>query len=352
MRCAPPPTRVWSARACSPPRSKPVTVAAAVVHGSANSRVSELLPPRAAFDQRERRHDLRVRHAQAPQRERRAFHFDPLCEFDATSANVSSVTLSGPPLADCHRQDAAKRELSRRLGLGGRCSHGTVLGALTSPMAGDERPVRGVPDVGELRGHCVLPRQIHPGTLPSTISRQRWFQALWHVCAKPRTKPGRNAPMITLQLATVPLVGLPPQWTPPGAAVLTLEEIVAGSRLAGTPFGRMQMPPPGVSLMDAIRSPVGRFHMRVTLEVGSDRVAVDVGPIGDNEMLMLMGGLLVDQVRPHAPPRSLYAGSVVHNTSAVNTMGNCEVRCAHGEMIAGECCVECRSGNITVKFCC
>lgn len=32
---------------------------------------------------------------------------DPLCEFEATSANVSNVTFSGPSLDDCRRQDSA-----------------------------------------------------------------------------------------------------------------------------------------------------------------------------------------------------------------------------------------------------
>ncbi len=159
--------------------------------------------------------------------------------------------------------------------------------------------------------------------------------------------------MITLQLATIPLVGLPPHWVPPGAALLTLEEISAGSpRAPGRPFGSLRMPPPGVSLMDAIRCPAGAFHMRVSLQVGQDRIAVDVGPLGDGEILMLMGGVLIDQTRPHAPPRSIYAGSIVHDRNTANTMGDCEIRCSQGEMIAGECCVECRSGDITVKFCC
>jgi hypothetical protein len=43
----------------------------------------------------------------ASKRELSTVTLDPLCEFDATSANVSSGALSGPPLDDCRRQDPA-----------------------------------------------------------------------------------------------------------------------------------------------------------------------------------------------------------------------------------------------------
>lgn len=145
-----------------------------------------------------------------------------------------------------------------------------------------------------------------------------------------------------------------------GRVHLQLEELPSFAyRGPGQRFARFTMPAPGTCYQDSVRLPSASAALRLVLECGNDRAAFVLGPITDADVISLVGGQAPPghfQLAPSAlssriPSPSLYAGTVVHSSN--DPSNPCEVRCDSGNVHADDdCCVVCRDGSTTVKFCC
>jgi hypothetical protein len=106
-------------------------------------------------------------------------------------------------------------------------------------------------------------------------------------------------------------------------------------------FETLDLPRPGEVLVRAYVVPPSGFQLRVRFAVADDRVGVKIGNLGGDDALAVVAV-------PHAlRPGTLFAGTVAQ---AAPQNEHCSVRCDDGT--TGECCVECRAGDVTVKICC
>ena len=158
--------------------------------------------------------------------------------------------------------------------------------------------------------------------------------------------------MLTVHLATTSITGSPACSPQLGHVALFLEALRSfGQRGPGQAISRFVMPSPGACFQDAVLLPSPVVVIRLVLQCGKDRVAIVAGPVSDGDVISLIGGQAPSPALPQSAARgSLYAGTVVHSANAANP---CEVRCDGGTLYAeDDCCVVCRSGATTVKFCC
>ena len=160
--------------------------------------------------------------------------------------------------------------------------------------------------------------------------------------------------MFTVRLATTRGFGRAGQ-TPQalGRVKLDIEEVQ--SILDAGPGSRIRsglvLPAPGDVFNDAIPTTQGVAVLRFILECGVDVVKWQVEAVGPHDIFTLTGGQAPALGGATGTPDSLYVGAIHH---VQQQAGNpCQVACAHGNVIVPKtCCIECKVGRTTVKFCC
>lgn len=159
--------------------------------------------------------------------------------------------------------------------------------------------------------------------------------------------------MLTVRLATTHGYG-PAAQTPQalGQVRLRIDEIASISDVGPGNFVKiLQLPVPGTTAADIVPTRPVPSALRFTLECGPDLVTWQIGPVGPNDIFTLSGGQSPAIGGGSGIQESLYVGAIHHMQQAA---GNpCNVVCRHGNvLVPKDCCIECHSGNTTVKFCC